>query len=221
VAGLIKERYHHPVIVFTAVGDGLVKGSGRSIESYHMFDRLMECQDLMVRFGGHKMAAGMTLREDRLPELERRLNEKAGLCEEDFVPELKIDVALPIGHISERLITDLSVMEPFGNGNPKPVFAEQHFRLLRAVKRGKNQNVLILKVANASGTVMDAVCFDDIEGMEALIRDEWGAGELEKLYAGRENEIDLGLAYYPAVDEYGGRRTLQILITDFCRVRIG
>lgn len=219
VAGRIKERYHHPVIVFTSVGDGLVKGSGRSIESYHMFDRLMECQDLMVRFGGHKMAAGMTLREDRLPELERRLNENAGLSEEEFMPVLDIDVALPIGHISERLIADLSVMEPFGNGNPKPVFAEQHFRLLRAIKRGKNQNVLILKVANASGTVMDAVCFNDIEGMEALICDEWGAEELKKLYAGKENRIDLGLAYYPAVDEYGGRRTLQIIITDFCRIQ--
>ncbi len=110
-------------------------------------------------------------------------------------------------------------MEPFGNGNPKPVFAEQHFRLLRAIKRGKNQNVLILKVANASGTVMDAVCFNDIEGMEALICDEWGAEELKKLYAGKENRIDLGLAYYPAVDEYGGRRTLQIIITDYCRIQ--
>lgn len=220
VAGRVRERYHHPVIVFTSVGDGLVKGSGRSIESYHMFDRLMECRDLMVRFGGHRMAAGMTLKESDLPELERRLNERAGLRPEDFVPVLDIDVALPVGQVSERLIADLEVLEPFGNGNPKPVFAEQHFKLLRASKYGKNKNVLGMKVANMSGTVMDAVCFRNIEELEQLIRDEWGEEELAKLYAGRHNDIDLGLAYYPSVDEYGGFRSLQIIVTDFCRIKV-
>lgn len=218
VAGRIRERYHHPVIVFTSVGDGLVKGSGRSIESYHMFDRLMECEDLMVRFGGHRMAAGMTLKESDLPELGRRLNERAGLCAEDFVPVLNIDAALPIGQVSEGLVADLETLEPFGNGNPKPVFAEQHFKLLRASKCGKNQNVLRMKVANACGSVMDAVCFRDVEEFEQLILNEWGAEELDRLYAGRENDIDLGLAYYPAVDEYGGFRSMQIIITDFCRI---
>lgn len=220
VAGRVRERYHHPVIVFTSVGDGLVKGSGRSIESYHMFDRLMECRDLMVRFGGHRMAAGMTLKESDLPELERRLNERAGLRPEDFVPVLDIDVALPVGQVSERLIADLEMLEPFGNGNPKPVFAEQHFKLLRASKYGKNKNVLGMKVANMSGTVMDAVCFRNIEELEQLIRDEWGEEELAKLYAGKHNDIDLGLAYYPSVDEYGGFRSLQIIVTDFCRIKV-
>lgn len=218
VAGRLKEAYHHPSIVFTSVGDGLVKGSGRSIESYHMFHHLMECRDLMVRFGGHKMAAGMTLREADLPELERRLNENSGLCEDDFVPRLNIDVALPIGYISEEFINDLAVLEPFGTGNQKPVFAEQHFRILRASRRGKNANVLTMRVANAAGTVMDAVYFEDIEALEALICEEWGSGELEKMYAGKENQVDLGLAYYPSVNEYGGMRTLQIVVTDFCRI---
>lgn len=219
VAGRIRERYHHPVIVFTNIGDGFVKGSGRSIESYHMFDRLMECRELMVRFGGHRMAAGMTLRERDLPELERRLNENAGLGPEDFIPVLNIDVPLPVGHLSERLISDLEVLEPFGNGNPKPVFAEQHFRLLRATKYGKNKNVLGMKVANQSGAVIDAVCFRNVKEFEQMIRDEWGEEELEKLYSGRENCIDLGLAYYPSVDEYGGFRKLQIVVTDFCRIK--
>ncbi len=110
VAGRIKEAYHHPVIVFTSVGEGLVKGSGRSIESYHMFEGLMACSDLMVRFGGHRMAAGMTMRQENLPELERRLNEKAGLQPEDFIPVLNIDVPLPVGHVSEKLIADLEVL---------------------------------------------------------------------------------------------------------------
>ncbi len=219
VAGRIKEAYHHPVIVFTSVGEGLVKGSGRSIESYHMFEGLMACSDLMVRFGGHRMAAGMTMRQENLPELERRLNEKAGLQPEDFIPVLNIDVPLPVGHVSEKLITELEALEPFGCGNPKPVFAEQHFRILRAARRGKRANVLTMKVANETGTTIDAICFDDIDGFEKLICQEWGDEELEKLYAGKENAVDIGLAYYPSVNEYGGFRTLQIVVTDFCRIR--
>ena len=218
VAGRIKEAYHHPVIVFTPVGDGLVKGSGRSIEAYHMFQHLMECQDLMVRFGGHKMAAGMTLREADLPELERRLNADPGLTEKDFIPLLNIDVALPLGYISEKLISDLEKLEPFGNGNPKPVFAEQHFRILRAAKKGRNANVLSLKVANDSGMVMEGICFEGIEEFEKMVCEEWGEEELEKMYAGKDNRIDVGLAYYPSVNEYGGFRTLQIVVTDFCRI---
>lgn len=218
VAGRIKEAYHHPVIVFTSVGEGLVKGSGRSIESYHMFEGLMGCSDLMVRFGGHRMAAGMTMRQENLPELERRLNEKTSLQPEDFIPVLNIDVPLPVGHVSEKLIEDLETLEPFGCGNPKPVFAEQHFRILRAARRGKRANVLTMKVANETGTTIDAICFDDIDGFEKLIRQEWGDEELEKLYAGKENAVDIGLAYYPSVNEYGGFRTLQIVVTDFCRI---
>lgn len=219
VAGKMKEAYHHPVIVFTSVGNGLVKGSGRSIEGYHMFDRLMECRELMVRFGGHRMAAGMTLREADLSELERRLNENAGLGEEDFIPVLEIDVPLPVGKITEGIIRDLEVLEPFGNGNPRPVFAEQHFKILRAIRRGKSANVLVLKVANTEGTVMDAVYFENIEAFEKLICDEWGMEELNKMYAGKENAVDLGLAYYPSINEYGGFRTIQIIITDFCRIQ--
>lgn len=184
-----------------------------------MFDRLMECRELMLRFGGHRMAAGMTLREADLPELERRLNENSGLGEEDFVPVLNIDVPLPVGRITEKMIQDLEILEPFGNGNPKPVFAEQHFKILRATRRGRNANVLIMKVANAEGTVMDAVYFENIEAFEKLICEEWGGEELKKMYAGKENAIDLGLAYYPSINEYGGIRTIQIIVTDFCRIQ--
>lgn len=219
VAGKVKEVYHHPVIVFTSVGDGLIKGSGRSIERYHMFEHLMKCQDLMVRFGGHRMAAGMTLREEDLSELERRLNAEAGLTDEAFIPVLNIDAAMPVGYITDALIEDLEKLEPFGNGNPKPVFAEQHFRILRAAKRGKNANVLSMRVANCQGTVMDAVCFDRIEELEALICREWGEEELANMYAGRENAVDLGFAYFPSINEYGGMRTIQITVTDFCRIQ--
>lgn len=153
-----------------------------------------------------------------MPELEKRLNEKAGLSAEDFVPVLPIDVALPVSHVTEKLLSDLEILEPFGNGNPKPVFAEQHFRVLRAAKRGRNQNVLVMKVANASGAQIDAICFQGIDELEQLICEEWGEKELLKLYAGKENEIDIGLAYYPSINEYGGFRTMQIVVTDFCRI---
>ncbi len=218
VASRMKERYHHPAIVFTEVEGGMVKGSGRSIESYHMFQHLMDCRDLMARFGGHRMAAGMTLPKENLPELVRRLNENSGLVKEDFVPVLNIDVPLPIGKISEDLLLDLQRLEPFGKGNPKPVFAEQHFQVLWGEKRGKNQNVLAMRVKNVSGTVMNAVCFEDVEGFEALVVDEWGDEELQKMYAGKENQIDLGMAYYPSVNEYRDFRTLEIIVTDFCRI---
>lgn len=219
VASRIKERYNHPVIVFTRVGDGRVKGSGRSIESYHMFDHLMECRDLMIHFGGHRMAAGMTLLEKDLPELERRLNENSGLTEEDFVPAVRIDVPLPVGRLTEELVRDLEKLEPFGAGNPKPIFAEQHFKILWAKKRGRDWKVLALRVANEAGSVIQAVYFGDVGEFDRLVCEEWGEDELRRVYAGKENAVDLGLAYYPSVNEYRGNRSIEIVIKDFCRIR--
>lgn len=219
VAGRIKEKYHHPVIVFTPVEDGLLKGSARSIEAYHMFQKLMECKDLMVRFGGHKMAAGLTIQESDFAELQERLAANAGLTAEDFIPVLKIDVPLPVGRIDKSLIQELEVLAPFGTGNPKPVFAEQHFRILRGAIRGVNRNVLSLRVVNQYGHQMDAVMFQDLDEFEDLIREEWGEQELDAMYRGQPNSIDLGLAYFPSVNEYRGQESLQITIQDFCRVQ--
>lgn len=218
VAGRIKEEYHHPVIVFCPVGDGLVKGSGRSIESYHMFEKLMACKDLMVRFGGHKMAAGMTLHEKDLPELERRLNADAGLSKSDFIPELWLDIPMPVQYISIPFIKELQTLEPFGVGNPKPVFAEQHFHILEGARRGKNRNVLSMKVANEKDYVISAVYFGDIDAFEEFVCEIWGDDELQKMYENKPNKIDVGLAYYPSINEYNGNRSIQIVITDYCVV---
>lgn len=218
VAGRIKEMFHHPVIVFTTVGDGLIKGSGRSIEAYHMFDQLMKCKDLMIRFGGHKMAAGMTLHEKDFEELQSRLNENANLQAEDFVPDLLVDVPMPIQYVTEQLLEELEMLEPFGNANPKPVFAEQHFRILRAQKRGKNANVLALTVVNGARKQMNAICFRQVETFDQLICDEWGEEELKQVYLGKPNKVDIGIAYYPSVNEFGGYRKIEIVVTDFCRV---
>lgn len=218
IAGRVKERTGHPAIVFTRTEDGLVKGSGRSIEGYHMFQELMKCKDLMVRFGGHKMAAGMTLREEDLQELMRRLNEESRLTEEDFRPVVYIDAPMPVGYATEKLLTEFERMEPFGVGNPKPVFAEQHFRVLRGRRLGKEKNVLKLFVENDAGSRCDAMLFSQMEEFEAFVRDNWGERELARMYEGRENDIDVAFTYFPTLNEYQGVRTIQIQVVGFCHV---
>ncbi len=218
IAGRVKERYHHPVIVFTRTEGGLVKGSGRSIDSYHMFRGLMKCRDLMVRFGGHKMAAGMTLRERDLPELERRLNEESGLTEEDFCPVVHIDAPMPVGYVTEQLIRDLSRMEPFGVGNPKPVFAEQHFKILAGYRLGREKNVLKLRVKNDRGNTCDAMLFRGAEDFDRFVVREWGETELKRMYEGKENYLDVAFTYYPSVNEYQGIKRIQIQIVGYCRI---
>lgn len=221
IAGRIKEHYNHPVIVFTRVEDGLVKGSGRSIEAYHMFEELLKCNDLMVRFGGHKMAAGMTLKEADLPELLRRLNENAALTEEDFRPIVKIDAPMPVGYVSEKLIEEFEQMEPYGVGNPKPLFAEQHFLVRRGRRLGKEKNVLKLNVINEKGNACDAIYFGNIDKFEDFIRTEWGEDELKRMYEGRENHLDIAFTYMPTINEYQGMRSVQIQIVNYCHVERG
>lgn len=218
IAGRLKERYHHPAIVFTEVEEDCVKGSGRSIEAYDMFSGLMDCRELMLRFGGHKMAAGMTIRKQDLAELERRLCRDAGLTDEDFCPVVRIDAAMPIGFVTETLLEELARMEPFGVGNPKPVFAEQHFKVLRGRRLGRENTVLKLRVENEKGSQCDALLFHGADDFDAFVREEWGQAELSRMYEGRENHLDVALTYYPEVNEYGGRRTLQIQIIGYCRV---
>lgn len=218
IAGRVKERTGHPTIVFTRTEEGLIKGSGRSIEAYDMFASLLCCKDLMTRFGGHKMAAGMTLPEENLPELRRRLNENSKLSEEDFRPLIHIDAAMPIGYATERLLAEFEQMEPFGVGNPKPIFAEQHFRILRAFLLGKEKNVLKMQVQNELGHRTDALLFHGREEFEQFVVEQWGEKELMRMYEGRENDIDVAFTYFPSINEYNGRRTIQIQIGSYCRI---
>lgn len=218
IAGRVKERYHHPVIIFTRTEEGLVKGSGRSIEAYHMFQELMKCKDLMIRFGGHKMAAGMTLRESDLPELERRLNANSSLTGDDFCPVVHIDAAMPVGFVTEQLVWQLSRMEPFGVGNPRPVFAEQHFRILAGYRLGREKNVLKLRVQNEQGNTCDAMLFHGADEFDRFVIGEWGEMELRRMYEGRENHLDVAFTYYPSVNEYQGMRSIQIQVVSYCRI---
>lgn len=218
IAGRVKESTGHPVIIFTRTEDGLAKGSGRSVEAYHMFQELMKCKDLMLRFGGHRMAAGMTVHEEDIPILARRLNEQSGLAEEDFLPVVHIDAPMPIGYATKGLLESFEYMEPFGVGNPKPIFAEQHFRIRHGWRLGKEKNVLKLRVENDIGSCCDALLFRQIDEFEAFVREHWGEKELNRMYEGRENDIDVAFTYFPELNEYQGVQSIQIQITGFCHI---
>ncbi len=198
VAGRIRELYGHPTYILTRSGD-LVKGSGRSAGSYSMFDELCRCSDLLEKFGGHPMAAGLTLREENVDRLRRRLNEECSLSEDDFADKVRIDVPMPLSYISENLINSLSCLAPFGKGNPKPVFAVRDVVAISPRILGARRNVLKMQVQEPDGTVMDAVAFR-------------GAEELSVRIA--ENP-HLMIAYYPQINEYAGTRTLQIVIENW------
>lgn len=217
IAGRIREAYHRPVYVFTDGTEG-IKGSGRSIEAYNMYQKLVPQGHLLSRFGGHPMAAGLSLPEENLPLLRKALNEECGLTEADLVPVVRIDAPLPVQYITEQLIAELELLEPFGKGNPKPLFAEQHFRILKAAVLGKNKNVLKLQVMNRQGAVIEALYFGDIEEWNRFVIEEYGQAQLDCAYRGRENHIDLAFTYYPSVNEFRGVKTLQIVIQNYCRI---
>ena len=218
IAGRIRERYNRPTFILTGEGE-MVKGSGRSIPAYSMYDRLCECGHLLEKFGGHPMAAGLSLKKENIEAFREALNVASRLTEADLVPEVRIDVPMPIDYISEELISQFRLLEPCGVGNPKPLFAESHFHILKAQVIGKNHNVLKMVVKNENGCRMDAICFEDPERFRAFVRSEFGPYEEECMFRGEPNHVDLAFAYYPEVNEYMGRRSLQIVVNHYCRVR--
>ena len=216
VAGRIRERYGKPTFVVTnAEAEDEATGSGRSIEAYSMFEEMVKCQDLFRKFGGHPMAAGFSLPRSRIDEMRRRLNENCTMTEEDMAEKIMVDVPMPINYIRESLVEELSVLEPFGNGNEKPLFAERHLKLLSARILGKNANVLKLQVANATGCTMEALYFGIPDNILSYLTDKYGKNEVQKLLWGKVNQIEMDLTYYPSINEYQGRRTLQIVIKNF------
>ena len=200
VAGRIRERYYKPTLVLTRAENGL-KGSGRSIDAYHMYEELNQCKHLFDRFGGHKLAAGVSLQEDNLEMLRTQLNENAKLTDDDFIPKIAIDMQLPFAYIDEELIGQLMLLEPFGKGNEKPVFAEKDIEILGSTIVGKNQNVLKLRLRDANGQVMDAVYFGD-------------AVQFQTYFQNKSNK-KAAFTYYPTVNEYQGRSNLQIIIQNY------
>lgn len=214
IAGRIKEKYNVPTLVITKAEHG-VKGSGRSIEEYNMFEELIKCKDLLEKFGGHPMAAGFSLKEENIYEFRRRLNENTILKDEDLLRKVTIDSVLPLDAINYDVINDLERLEPFGKSNSKPLFAEKNINLLRATILGKNRNVLKLKLKTRMNKALDAIYFGDIEKFEEEVSSKYGNEELQKLYNGEYNHVNLDLVFYPNVNEYNGNTTIQIVIQNY------
>ncbi len=198
IAGRLRERYHKPSIVLTRAAEG-VKGSGRSIEGYHMFEALLKVKELLIRFGGHPMAAGLSLEEENVERFRRALNEQAELTEEDLTPKIWIDVAMPMEYVSESLIRELEMLEPFGQGNEKPKFAQKSVHIKSARVLGKNRNAVRLSLVTPSGTPIDGILFTE------------GDAFLEEMGTRR----DMDVIYYPGINEYNGNRTIQMVIKEY------
>ena len=198
IAGRIRERYYRPVFVLTRAEEG-VKGSGRSIESYDMFAQMSRCRDLFTKFGGHKLAAGLSLEEKNVDLFRRTINEQAELTDEDLQMKVSIDMQLPFPYITEELVNELELLEPFGKGNTKPLFAERNLRVISPRIFGKNRNVLKCRLEDQRGNQMEAVYF----------------GDVEECLKAMERKPVMSFTYYPSVNEYMGRRTLQVTIVNY------
>lgn len=214
IAGRLKERYNKPAIVLTAA-EGAVKGSCRSIEQYNIYEELTKCKHLLLKYGGHPMAAGLSLEEAMVSLLRVELNQNTRLTEEDLIPKISIDILLPLGYLSEELVTELERLEPFGKGNIKPVFAEKNLRIRKASILGKNSNVLKFQVVNDYGRVMDALYFGEVESFLNTLSEGFGQEEVDNMFRSRSNAVRLSVTYYPSMNEYGGNRTVQIIIQNY------
>lgn len=199
IAGRIREKYHKPAFVLTK-GEKSAKGSGRSIESYSMYEELVKCADLMVQFGGHPMAAGLSIEEENIEKFRRQLNENCTLTEEDLRPKVVIDVPMPVSYITKELVEQISLLEPFGKGNTKPIFAQKGLRVLDSNIIGKNKNVVKLKLLDPQGVTMEGIYFGETEDFVNFIRER--------------NSISV--TYYPEINRFRGRESLQIIIQNYC-----
>ncbi len=199
IAGRLRERYYRPVFVLTK-GEDAVKGSGRSIETYSMFEEMSRCRELFLKYGGHPMAAGLSIPEERVEEFRRRLNDACTLTEEQLTEVIHIDMALPFSHVSERLTEELSLLEPFGKGNTKPVFAARNVRVLESRILGKNQNVLRMKLVDESGMPRDGIFF---------------SGCMQQVLEDLQERQTVHMLYYPEINEFRGERNLQLRILNY------
>ena len=199
IAGRIREKYHKPTFVLTK-GENSAKGSGRSIEAYSMYEELVRCADLLIQFGGHPMAAGLSIEEKNIEKFRRRLNQNCSLTEEDLQPKIVIDVPMPISYITKNLIRQIALLEPFGKGNTKPLFAQKGLKVLDAVVVGRNRNVAKVRLMDPHGTVMDGVYFGEADEFVRFIKDR----------------SSVSVTYYPEINQFRGREDIQIVIQNYC-----
>ena len=214
IAGRIREACHKPTFVLTKSEDG-VKGSGRSIEAYSMYEELCKSQELFTKFGGHPMAAGLSLPEANVEIFREKINACCGLTEEDFIPKIKIDIPMPVDYPDIPLVNELLLLEPFGKANVKPQFADKNLGIDRAVVVGKNQNVLKLTLKTERGKSISAVYFGDVEKFREYYGRKYGENEVQQAFLGRTNGIRMSVVYYPEINRYQGNESIQIVIKNY------
>ena len=215
IAGRIKERYYRPVLLFTdGEKEGIIKGSGRSIEGYNMYDEINKCSDYFTKFGGHEMAAGFSMEKRNLARLREKMNTNCTLDEKLLTPKLRIDVPMPLDYVSISLTEELELLEPFGKGNEKPVFAQSGVYVKSARIMGKRQNVLRVTFLMENGGTIEGISFAP-EVFISNIKQWFGANECDKILKGMPGHVVLDIAYYPDINEFAGRRTLQIRLLEY------
>ncbi|MBP3677787.1 MAG: single-stranded-DNA-specific exonuclease RecJ, partial [Agathobacter sp.] len=211
IAGRIREKYYKPVFVLTKGEDG-VKGSGRSTEVYSMYEEMCKCQELFTKFGGHPMAAGLSLPEENVELFRKKINRLSPLSEIDKKQKVRIDVPMPMDYVSLDLVHEFGILAPFGKDNTKPVFADKYIRIKRMWIMGKNRNVLKLSLVTEQGKPVSGIYFGDIEAFCAYIEDKFGKPELENALEGKNNDIELSLVYFPKINSFRGVDELQFEI---------
>lgn len=214
IAGRIREKYNHPVFVLTRSEEG-VKGSGRSIEAYHMYEAMTKVKHFFTKYGGHKLAAGLSMREEDVEPLRKALNESCTLAEEDFIPKVHIDVPMPLSYADEGLAGQLELLEPFGVGNPKPLFAQKELVFLSGVKMGANKSFARFRVRTPEGQTLQLVYFGDLERFGKFLCEKYGADSEEALYAGR-GDFRVSVVYQLGLNVYRGKTELQYLMQYYC-----
>ena len=216
IAGRIREKYYKPVFVLTKGEEG-VKGSGRSIETYHMYEQMSLCKHLFTKYGGHKMAAGLSLPEEKIEEFRESLNRNCQLSDDDLIEKIVIDVPMPLSYLHMDFVKQLRVLEPFGNGNPKPVFAQKNIRILQGRILGKNGNVGKYRIQDGQGNFYEMIHFGDLEKWHAFLAQAFGESEKERLYREGSRQIVISMIYYPDINVYQGRESLQIVMQDYAQ----
>ena len=217
IAGKIKEKYYRPTIILTEASDGGAKGSGRSIEKFDMFRELSACKELFTKFGGHKMAAGLSLPKENIDELRERLNANCTLEGDDFEPVVHIDIAMPLKYASMELVREFSRLEPFGNGNSKPLFAQKNVTLISGRILGKNKNCGKYTILDEDHNRYEMMYFGNMEKWHEFLAGKFGESAVDELYGGMaKTDMKISIAYYPDINSYMGRDSLQIIMSDYC-----
>ena len=211
IAGRIREYYYRPTFILTKAEDG-VKGSGRSTEEYSMYEQMCKCSNLLTKFGGHPMAAGLSLPEENVEIFRKQMNENCPFRAEENVQTIHIDVPMPVDYVTNALVEEFSILAPFGKDNPKPVFADRNLKISRMWVIGKNQNVLRMTLVSEQGRPLSAIYFGDIEAMRTYLVEQYGIQEVEKAFHGRENNMQISIVYSPKINTYKDSETLQFEI---------